>query len=195
MLVFRQILSEEELRQVQQLRYQVYCIEKKFLSADNYPDGIETDEYDQHSIHLVAISENNGKIAGTLRLILNSEHRFPVEKHCNLYQPIEDRKHSVEFSRLIVEKEYRKDFAISIMMGLSREAYRYLLKEDIEHCYAVLEVQFLRMLKRLGIQFRPIGSKEWCFNTENQSVYASVSECEKQLKENNAKFYAYLHEQ
>src|ERR1700712_1942968 len=32
------------------LRFQVYCLERKFENEEEHPDGLEKDEYDAHSI-------------------------------------------------------------------------------------------------------------------------------------------------
>ena len=37
------------LAQSYRLRYQVYCLERKFLPAEDYPAGLELDEFDSHS--------------------------------------------------------------------------------------------------------------------------------------------------
>lgn len=195
MLKFREITSDEELRELQKLRYEVYCLEKRFLLASHYPDCIETDEFDPHSVHFAAIYMNDEplKITGALRLILDSKHRFPLENHFQLLQPIIERDRTVELSRLIIAPEARKDQTIAILMGLSREAYRYCRVNNIEHCYAALESPFLRVLRRLGLLFVPTGPTQWYFNSENQPYYLSVSECDEVLRQKNAPFYAYLH--
>ena len=196
MLEFRQIANDEELRELQKLRYEVYCLAKRFLPATDYPDQLETDEFDAHSIHFIAIDTDKRpfKILGTLRLILDSEHRFPVENHFRLFQTIRERNRTVELSRLIITPQSRKGLTVPILMGLSREAYRYCLAKNIEHCYAVLEAPFLHILGRLGLLFEPIGPSEWYFNTENQPYYLSVSKVDKMLKKNNALFYTSLNE-
>ena len=43
------------LEQSYRLRYQVYCLERKFLRAEDYPEGLEHDEFDRHSIHVGAV--------------------------------------------------------------------------------------------------------------------------------------------
>jgi hypothetical protein len=43
------------------LRYQVYCLERKFLRAENYPSGLEIDEFDRHAIHVGAASRRGAR--------------------------------------------------------------------------------------------------------------------------------------
>src|SRR4051812_4367815 len=40
------------------LRHQVYCNERQFLAAADYPDGLESDELDASSVHVGAIDDS-----------------------------------------------------------------------------------------------------------------------------------------
>ena len=193
MLEFRQAQNKDELRQLQELRYRVYCLEKEFLPTSDYPDGIEADEFDQHSVHFIATNGEggSGEILGTMRLILPSELGFPVETHFELSKPIQDPQRTVEFSRLMVAPEARK-LSVQILMGLSREAYRYFLVNGIEHCYAVLEDSLLKLLTRVGLPFREVGHEKWFMGGYTRPVYLSASEAVEVLQTNNALFYTYL---
>lgn len=194
MLEFRQIINTEELTELQRLRYEIYCLEKHFLPVADYPDGIESDEFDPHSIHFIAVDNDEApNILGTLRLIRDSEYGFPVESHFSLYQPIEDRHRSVELSRLIVNPSVRKRQTNPILMGLSREAYRYCLAKDIQDCYAVLETPLLRILRRLGLPFEAMGDKTLYFNSFNTPVHLTVSDVDTELGRQNPSFCDYLH--
>ena len=67
------------------LRYQVYCLERKFLRADDYPLGLEFDEFDRHSIHVAAI-DTRGALVGTARAVKISEIGLPLFRHCTTFQ-------------------------------------------------------------------------------------------------------------
>ena len=47
--------SPELLREVFRLRYQVLCVEQRApgFEPSNYPDGLESDQYDRHSSHIL----------------------------------------------------------------------------------------------------------------------------------------------
>ena len=93
------------------LRYDVYCLECKFLDANDYPDGIETDEYDGRSVHFTAHSLV-GELVGSLRLVhAAASESFPFELHCEA--PFEGavlppRDQCGEVSRLVVRRTYRR---------------------------------------------------------------------------------------
>lgn len=105
------------------LRYEVYCLECNFLPAENYPDGLEFDEYDSYST-LFAACNHSDEVIGTARLIqCPDDEPFPFEIHCNtLHEHIAlPPKHECgELSRLIVHKNYRRRRDDSLE-GVSRE--------------------------------------------------------------------------
>src|SRR6478672_10547133 len=67
------------------LRYQVYCLERKFLRAEDYPLRLEIDEFDRHSIHIGAI-DTRGDLIGTARAVKISEIGLPLFRHCTTFQ-------------------------------------------------------------------------------------------------------------
>lgn len=105
------------------LRYEVYCLECNFLPAENYPDGLEFDEYDSYST-LFAACTNSDEVIGTARLIQCPDgQQFPFEMHCNsLHKNITlpPKEECGEVSRLIVHKHFRRRRGDSIE-GVSRE--------------------------------------------------------------------------
>lgn len=93
------------------LRYQVYCLERGFLPADDYPDGLERDEYDEFSTHIAAVN-HSGLVVGSLRIVYPPDGiPFPFQQHCtrlfpgNIYPPSRD---CIEISRLVISKVYRR---------------------------------------------------------------------------------------
>jgi len=106
------MLAQIEVKQVRELfalRYQVYCIEKGFLSKDEYPNGEESDPFDAGAVHFAAV-DRAGEVVGSVRLVPHTPGiGFPYQEHCrNLFSggkelPIED---AAEISRLLVSKSY-----------------------------------------------------------------------------------------
>jgi len=93
------------------LRYQVYCLERGFLPVDDYPDGLECDEYDEHSTYVVAINQSN-IVVGALRVVAPPEGiPFPFQTHCTrlFNRPaLPSARDCVEVSRVVVSKVYRR---------------------------------------------------------------------------------------
>ena len=105
--------SQQEMamfKAIAQLRYEVYCAECKYLEAANYESGLETDEFDDRSLH-VAAQNSEGYVVGTVRLVLGSPRDvFPFEEHCNVFPDFifPPKEQSAEVSRLIVKKNFRR---------------------------------------------------------------------------------------
>jgi N-acyl amino acid synthase of PEP-CTERM/exosortase system len=72
--------------EVYRLRYDVYCVEFGYESAENFPDKMEQDDYDKQSLHVLVKHRTTGLAAGCTRLIqtatLNPNRPLPFEKVC-----------------------------------------------------------------------------------------------------------------
>lgn len=192
MLEFRQANGHREMEKIHRLRYEVYCLEKRFLEAKDYPTGEEVDEYDLHSVHFLALEmDDGGKILGTLRLIKPSKDGFPAEHHFQLTRPIRHPEKTLELSRLIIAKESRH-LSAHILMGLSREVYWYSKEHGVEDLYAILEDPLLRLLRRLGLPFVEVGERRWYLGAYTFPTHLLIPDAERTLAKNNAFFYAYL---
>lgn len=92
------------------IRYQVYCDEMGFEDKDSFPDQLEFDQWDKHSVHFLVRDKHIGHWVGALRLVLHDHYAFPMENHCELDDqiPSDEYFRSVELSRLCVLKEVRR---------------------------------------------------------------------------------------
>ena len=66
-----------------QLRYQVYCLERKFENATEHSTGLETDQYDRHAIQGVLFHRPTERPIGTVRMILPADcakDGLPIER-------------------------------------------------------------------------------------------------------------------
>lgn len=105
-----QALREETYR----LRYQVYCVEKKFLDSTENPNDMEMDCYDERSVHYLLRHRPSGVAVGTVRLILPNEsdlqRSFPLQAISDipaLKDPDHIRK-TCEISRFCISQILRK---------------------------------------------------------------------------------------
>ncbi|MDP2787174.1 MAG: PEP-CTERM/exosortase system-associated acyltransferase [Pseudomonadota bacterium] len=178
--------GKPELNETYKLRYQVYCLERSFLSPDEHPAGSESDTYDAHAEHFSAY-DRHGEIAGSVRLVRRSpELGYPFQEHCPVFSDawLPPDEAAQEISRLVVSKQYRRrqgdnwlgipdenplelpeDIAAKrgghpiIVLGLYREIYRYSKRNGIRYWYAAMERSLARLLSRYGFDFKPIGPK------------------------------------
>lgn len=109
--------TAELLEVVYRLRYKVFCIEHGFLEASSYPNGIEKDEYDDHSSHALLRFRSSGDYIGSARLILfnpkQPEKPFPVELYtqidpalCNIKDL--PRQQIAEISRFVIVSKFQR---------------------------------------------------------------------------------------
>lgn len=109
------------LSMAQQIRYQVYCEEFHYESAEQFPDQKEQDLFDQQSLHCLLMHVPTQKPVGCTRLIGAYSDKpvlpLPFEQFCpepllNLVPPLSLKSLPVncygEFSRLAVLAEFRR---------------------------------------------------------------------------------------
>lgn len=167
------------------LRYDVYCLERNYLPAENYPDGIERDEFDAKSAHFSEFDEA-GNIVGYVRLVRAAElSGFPFVRHTGAMFAqaiIPEASESAEISRLIVHPELRRrrkeaefegeilvqDAGIErargteshdILSRMYRQMYVYSLQTGIRYWYAAMELVLARSLRQMCFPFRQVGEK------------------------------------
>ncbi|MBE0548951.1 MAG: PEP-CTERM/exosortase system-associated acyltransferase [Rubrivivax sp.] len=176
-------VSSRALKTALQLRYQVYCLECNFLSPDDYPDDIETDEHDEGAAHFHAFDAGD-ELVGYVRLVRpDADLLFPLQRQCSLTAPraeLPAPHQAAEISRLMVRKDYRRrrgdrlsgvtaeqneaafagdrrHEAPQILLSLYRQMYAYSLANDIRYWYAAMERPLARSLSRLKFGFDRIG--------------------------------------
>lgn len=191
------------LREIRRLRYEVYCVECKYLDATKFPDGVEADEYDPYSTHFCAKNER-GELVATLRLVFDSKLRFPLEDHAG---PLSEEYHrlprnkAAEISRLILAKSYRRrandglygadlgnpegmtqaelSYRRSqyplILFGLFKEMYVESLNLGLEYWLAAMEAGLQRMLSNFGLGLKQVG-EPMSYYGQVIPYYASIEE-------------------
>ena len=93
-------------------RYKVFCLEERFLTADNYPNGYEYDHYDKWSEHIGVYEDQSDTLVGYVRLVKHSKDLgFPTAHH---YSELYDKLSGLpldkvyEISRLCISPTYRQ---------------------------------------------------------------------------------------
>lgn len=110
------------LADIYALRYEVYCLERAFLEATDFKDGMETDEFDECSTHFAAYADDAAMI-GTVRLVQPKDAQdYPFQSHCTPFEQfaMPPREATAEISRLVVRKTYRRRRGDSLH-GVSEE--------------------------------------------------------------------------
>ena len=113
-----QVATTPELKaEAYKIRYKVYCEDLQYEPADHFPDEMESDRYDQQSIHLLLQHQESKLYAGCVRLIIPQNHSFslPFEAVCKNQFNTDavdisnlSRDSMFEVSRLAATSEFRK---------------------------------------------------------------------------------------
>lgn len=175
--------TPRRVEQVYRLRHQVYCLEHDFEQASDQQSGRESDAWDARARHLLIRHRDSSLPLATARLILADEQDpsrgFPVEQHAGidprgfsasgLFLP---RKSVAEVSRFAISRAARAQLRESGVIPVSiseRDLSTWitlrlingLVKLSQEHCvvhwYTMMEGSFIRLLRRMGMYFEPIG--------------------------------------
>jgi len=171
------------MQQVFELRFQIYCLERCFLPAANYPDRCEIDEYDASSAHFCAFNLRH-ELVGYVRLVPpDLTKSFPFQSHCSALlegAALAPPAQAAEVSRLMVRYDYRRrrgdllagitagpdqgvvaqdmrDKSPQILLSLYRQVYAYSLAHGIDYWYAAMERPLARALIQMNFAFRQIG--------------------------------------
>jgi N-acyl amino acid synthase of PEP-CTERM/exosortase system len=107
--------SNELKQEVYKIRYKVYCEELEFEPKDKFPHGIETDGYDDRSLHFLLSYKPSQTYIGCVRAVLankeTQDSSFPFERMFNkisLNLQHGERENFFEVSRLAVIDKFRR---------------------------------------------------------------------------------------
>ncbi len=159
--------GSEDFDRWQQIRTQLY-LEAGLIEPDSVdPDaGAFTDEFDEHSIHLLAL-DDAGDPVGCCRMIEGGANTLQVTRTFDLQVPHD----SFEVSGTAVYPEFRKTFAT---LGFYRALFTLAEDRGYEHAYLVVEEPFLAALEVLGLPLEVVTEPRWLYNTYNVVALVQV---------------------
>jgi N-acyl amino acid synthase of PEP-CTERM/exosortase system len=112
--VFRPLTIDDSpqlLESSYRMRYQAYCLERRFLRAEDYPNQLECDEFDRVSVH-VGVLDAEDTLVGTARIVKPTSLGLPVFLHCTLFPHetvvAEVGSTVVEVSRVCISRRYHR---------------------------------------------------------------------------------------
>ncbi|HBR15635.1 MAG TPA: hypothetical protein DD723_08905 [Candidatus Omnitrophica bacterium] len=221
--IFKKVNPEETelLKQIYRLRLEVYGRECGFIKEEDYPEGLETDEYDEQSVHFAALGPGQ-EVIGTMRMILPGRLKLPIERHCPEIKVANEEVsgvHVAEISRLVISKRLRRrkndglfyepqveDKRVvdeegreflrrtkPMAFGLYRELYQESKRKGITHWYALMEKGLCLLLRIHGFAFVCIGPEVDVYG----AVYpylGKISQIEEDVRKKFPKFFCYFAE-
>lgn len=180
--------TPELLKEVFDLRYRILCVHNTFPDFDGskFPDGLEHDEYDDHSVHILLRHRPSDIFVGTTRLIMpdrqHTERKFPTELHTRFFPGFAldtpSRQQTCEISRFAILSEFfkrKKDQAATPstsmasaekhnrrrfphpMLALVVGIIRLCAKHKIYYLLSSMDPALNKLLGFYGLQLNPIG--------------------------------------
>lgn len=156
-LLVKTLTNEHELMASYGLRHKVYAEALKWVPSSI--DELEVDAYDAWGTSLGVFSEI-GSLIGVIRL-LPSHGPFMLESEFQSCMTpgyiFRKERDTNEITRLTVDPSLTdKGLSSRMLLVLLKGLYQWLIQNDVQYSYMVVEKRFLRVLHRLGFPARPI---------------------------------------
>lgn len=154
--------TEAQIEAAQRLRYKVYCEERGFEPGAN---GLEQDEFDHLSRHVLVRARATGEVLGTVRVVLGCAQRgaasFPMNRVCERYvlAPLPAMA-TAEISRFALTRDrpgVSPEAAALMRLFLMRGIVAVSGAHDLSHWCAIMEHSLLRLLRATAIHFQHVG--------------------------------------
>lgn len=101
-LEFKIATALKDIQDYQRLRFKTYSDPRvAYIKPDDCPDGLETDEFDDISVHMICRETDSGDVLAGVRMTHDSEKGFPLEKYYDISRHRLDRSMIVECSRRV----------------------------------------------------------------------------------------------
>lgn len=174
------LANTDESRELHyQLRYQVYCQEMGFEDESLFESKLETDEFDEMSVHFIARSKLTNEWVGAIRLIVGGFQELPIfsfvdqlfhQRRIEVGISNSGAKLAAEISRLCILERYRKADCSHklierrgenrqpiILLGLIRAAYAYCLRYQVDVCLFMIKKSLARIMGSLALNITQLG--------------------------------------
>jgi N-acyl amino acid synthase of PEP-CTERM/exosortase system len=175
--------SPRELDASRKLRFEAYCLERRFLEASKFPDGREWDGYDDSAVHVGVFHSRSDIMAATARIIRNdpdSTVSLPVHHHCLIEEQYRDRLEDGgtvgEISRFVMSQSAimricdmevcrsgtdrisaRMNHSLRAILTLYKSIYQTARICQLRVLVAAMEQSLRRLVDRFHFPFRQIG--------------------------------------
>lgn len=161
--------EKEDMISIYKFRFHIYCEVDKLLEQSLYPEGQESDRFDNGSRHFYI--RDRDKIVAYLRLIPACNFVLPTEREFGLDLSYIDRSKLFEISRFMVDPGYRgKYLSIDMYRGILLFAKNY----EVAYYLSCVEDWFLSSFQSIFGKLNVIGDPKFCFNAWNHAFLLDV---------------------
>lgn len=154
------------------LRYKIYCQEKKYEDTNKFLEQMETDEYDKDAVHFLIRDKQTGDWMAVVRMVIGPVQQLPIQKVASIHQEKLDTGEApiAEISRFSILRNYRnntnsgseKDKPVSepeIMLGLFRAVVAYGKNNGISRWLFLCRQSLKRIMNQCGFSVEEVGPK------------------------------------
>ena len=167
------------IREAQQLRHQVFCVERGILPG-HAAHAFEEDEFDPRSRHVTLRCRNSGALVGTVRLVTQAHPwtpaSLPMLRYCDPGLLRDLPAHTTgEISRFSLSKRRRSEGAAPdplLRLGLMQGILRASRELGLTHWCALMEPTLLRLMSASGVRFLPLGPLVEAYGKRQPAVAA-----------------------
>ena len=193
-LVVELAVSPGQVLEAQRLRYRMHCHQLGFEAGK---DGLEQDEFDPASRHVLVRSRLTGAVVGTVRVVLSDTglDGFPMRRACEarVLGPLPALS-TGEISRFAVARErpgLSPAAAALVRLGLIRGIVQISAAHELTHWCALMDRPLLRLLQATAIHFQPIGPGV-AYHGPRQPAQCAIGAMLRQVQLEQPVVWAYL---
>jgi len=153
----------DDLEIYHRMRTEVYLAEGLITPTDVDPEtGLFTDQYDEHSIHLLAANDDGVDI-GCWRMVESGPGRLPVTDLFGVDVP----PRSYESSGSAITPAYRKTM---VGLGFFRAMLAVADERGLDNAYGIVEPPYLATARAIGIPIEVLSEPRYVFNADNVAI-------------------------
>lgn len=148
-----------EIEAIQRLRFEV-AREMGWIGAEEAPDGLERDDYDEGAVHVGAW--DGERLVGTQRIVFPaSSRRMPLEEVFGLQ--VEPRGQVVHADRTAVVREYRGDNRHLLVAALMARSWLICRSRGLHRFMGAVSDPILHIYREIGLEVEILGdAREYC---------------------------------
>jgi N-acyl-L-homoserine lactone synthetase len=144
--------DEHECEAAFRLRYRA-VVERNMTAAEQFPEGLEQDEFDSRAIHIVGW--DGERPVATCRLVLPEDgQRLPLEQDFCI--ELAAREQTVELGRMVIEREHR-GAGHRMLIGLASRAWLCMRERGLTDVVAATPARLAQLFGTLGFAVTVLG--------------------------------------
>lgn len=150
--------TSEQVQMAQALRYEVFCLEKRWIDPETCVGGLEVDEYDEIAEHFLVLDETGTKALGTSRLLIGARQHLPSQEYLDFRALGLDPARVVEVSRMAAHRSGRSQ-DLAVWLGVTKIMWEWSTERLMLAWTSVTDVPLFLLMKRVGMPITAEGER------------------------------------